>query len=121
MKKKCIDLNKPRKQFWSEHIEQWKKSGLTQKKYCQQSSISYAGFCYWRTYLSKAERKVATERASPQPIFKQAKIASAVRNDLSLAPNSIKITLPNQARIEFSTFPGQAELVSLFQVLGGLA
>jgi hypothetical protein len=36
---------------WSKHIEGWKKSGLTQPRYCQRESISYDSFKRWRRRL----------------------------------------------------------------------
>ncbi len=36
---------------WSKHIEGWKKSGLTQPRYCEGESISYDTFKRWRRRL----------------------------------------------------------------------
>ena len=36
---------------WLKHIEGWKKSGLTQPRYCQRESISYDTFKRWRQRL----------------------------------------------------------------------
>ena len=36
---------------WSKHIEGWKKSGLTQPRYCERESISYDTFKRWRQRL----------------------------------------------------------------------
>ena len=39
---------------WAKHIEGWRKSGLTQPRYCEQESISYDTFKRWRQRLGKA-------------------------------------------------------------------
>ena len=36
---------------WSKHIEGWKTSGLTQRRYCERESISYDTFKRWRQRL----------------------------------------------------------------------
>ena len=44
-------------QYWSEHILGWRKSGLTQGKYCSEQGISYTAFGYWRTRLNQDQKK----------------------------------------------------------------
>jgi hypothetical protein len=36
---------------WLKHIEGWKRSGLTQPRYCERESISYDTFKRWRGRL----------------------------------------------------------------------
>ena len=36
-----------KKEYWSKHINQFKISGLSQKKYCEQESLSYWSFRTW--------------------------------------------------------------------------
>jgi hypothetical protein len=40
-----------RKVRWSRHVEGWKKSGLTQRGYCEREGISYDTFKRWRRGL----------------------------------------------------------------------
>lgn len=40
---------------WAEHIEGWKRSGLTQPRYCERESISYDTFKRWRRRLGKGQ------------------------------------------------------------------
>jgi len=54
------NLNKDQKMtFWSEHINSWLKSGLSQKKYCEQKDLSYWSFRTWhdKTRSVKSESK----------------------------------------------------------------
>lgn len=32
---------------WSEHIEDYKKSGISIKRYCRENSLAPSTFCYW--------------------------------------------------------------------------
>jgi hypothetical protein len=42
------NFNKDQKtEFWSEHFRTWGKSGLSQKKYCEQKKLSYWSFRTW--------------------------------------------------------------------------
>jgi hypothetical protein len=45
-----------KKDFWQQHIQDWGKSKLPQKTYCQQNNISFASFGYWRTRLNRLQK-----------------------------------------------------------------
>ena len=42
-------------QLWSERIESWKQSGLSQRAYCEQHQLVLGTFVYWRSRLKKSE------------------------------------------------------------------
>ena len=43
--KNYVQLSRERKtQFWQNHFDCWKESNLSQKKYCENNSISYWNF-----------------------------------------------------------------------------
>ncbi len=44
-------VNKPKKDFWHEHVKQWESSKLNQQAYCTQAGINYSTFVYWRGQL----------------------------------------------------------------------
>ena len=48
-----------KKEFWSNHIRHFRKSGLSQKKYCEQENLSYWNFrtWYYKTLPEKTETK----------------------------------------------------------------
>lgn len=62
-----------KKEYWSKHIQQFKISGLSQKKYCEQESISYWSF---RTWYYKTEPEISGKNfikvENPSPIKKSA-------------------------------------------------
>ena len=35
-------------QFWQDQIESWSKSGVTQRRYCEDNKLSFSSFTYWR-------------------------------------------------------------------------
>lgn len=51
---------------WAKHIEGWRRSGLTQARYCERESISYDTFKRWRQRLGTAGGvREATPRLVP--------------------------------------------------------
>lgn len=44
-------VKKPGKDFWLQHVNQWKESNLSQQAYCNQARISYSSFGYWRKQI----------------------------------------------------------------------
>jgi len=47
------DVSTSRKQFWEEHIAQWRATALSQGEYCRRNKISLKSFQYWK---GKAKR-----------------------------------------------------------------
>jgi len=46
-------------QRWSDRIEHWKRSDLTQKAFCEQHQIGFASFQRWRGILAKEGKQKA--------------------------------------------------------------
>jgi len=62
-----------RKRLWQQHIEDWQASGLSGMAYCQQQSLTYCRFVYWRKKLAEPKAVIA-ERPAGLPGF--AKVAA---------------------------------------------
>jgi len=71
--------------FWQRHIEGWRQSTLSQKKYCQQQDLSFASFGYWRTRLN---RKTEAH-------------GKFIPVNLAKASASVNVFLPAGLRLEF--------------------
>ncbi|NBB91517.1 MAG: hypothetical protein GVY23_10020 [Spirochaetes bacterium] len=61
-----------KEKLWSARIEEWKKSGLSQRRYCEQRQLSLSTFQWWRTRLrepasSTAEQPTTTLVELPVP------------------------------------------------------
>lgn len=48
----------PLSQFYQQHFNTWKESGLSQAEYCRQNGLSRHRFGYWKRKLSKTENQV---------------------------------------------------------------
>jgi hypothetical protein len=44
--------------FWGQHVKSWKKSGLSQAKYCEQKNLRLSVFGYWHRKLGSLDSKV---------------------------------------------------------------
>ena len=49
-----------RQAYWSQHIDQWKASGLSRTAYCRRESLSLQQLCYWINKSTKSNAKAAT-------------------------------------------------------------
>jgi transposase-like protein len=47
--------NEARRSFWSVHVEAWRRSGLSKRKYCRQHRLSGGTFDRWLRHLVEAE------------------------------------------------------------------
>ena len=50
--------------YWQGHIDAWKHSGKTQKKFCQANQLPYCRFQYWRRKLEGGVRRRAAQPAA---------------------------------------------------------
>lgn len=47
------DRGKRSAQFWAEHIRRWTESGLSRRRYCKDTGLSYWTFREWQKRQSK--------------------------------------------------------------------
>jgi len=66
---------------WAKYIADWKKSGLTQSRYCEQESISYDTFKRWRQRLGTDR---AVRRATPQLVPVRVAAEEAMREPMAM-------------------------------------
>jgi hypothetical protein len=83
-----------KRQYWQEHIESWKRSGLSQAEYCRLNSLRLKNFWYWKKqYSEKASDQLHFFPLALVPI----KAAKAIKPE----PASLQLTLQEQRfRIE---------------------
>jgi len=91
-----------KKEFWSNHIMYFKRSGLSQKKYCEQENLSYWSFRTWY-YKTPAEKQVS----------KFIKLSSPCTEEKPAA--KITMFLREKVRIEFDDSITEEILRKIFQ------
>ena len=45
--------------FWKKQIDYWKRSGLSQKQFCQEKDLKFCTFKYWRQKLSRKDEGIS--------------------------------------------------------------
>ena len=44
-----------KEKLWSARVEEWKKSGLSQRRYCEERRLALSTFQWWRSRLRRPE------------------------------------------------------------------
>ncbi len=52
-----MNASKEKQEFWKEHLESWKSSGISLRKYCELNGINKNTFGYWIQKLKKLNKK----------------------------------------------------------------
>jgi hypothetical protein len=100
--------------FWTNHVKQWRSSGLSQSKYCQKENISFHSFSWWHTRGLKNSK-------SKEPIsFVPAAIKEIKKPDNNVQ-NDIQLILPNQTKLILPATLALNNLISIVKSLGGLS
>ncbi len=82
-----------RRRVWKQHIEDWQASGLSGMAYCQQQSLTYCRFVYWRKKLTEPETSVPEQPASSLGFAKVTAVASPS------SPEGLTVSLPGGVSI----------------------
>ncbi|MCH8500269.1 MAG: IS66 family insertion sequence element accessory protein TnpB [Marinobacter sp.] len=80
-----------REHLWQQHITDWQASGLSGMAYCQQQSLTYCRFVYWRKKLTDVE-PVADETGASG----FARVAPVVRESTT---DGLTVSLPGGVSI----------------------
>jgi|GEM_PF-741844 len=73
----------PKQNFWSQQIENWKQSGLSQVQYCLEHNLKKHTFYYWRAKLD--------QDCEPQPLL-----------PVTIIPDSPPVSYSNTSGISLS-------------------
>ena len=52
-----MKVNSEAANYWRQHLEALKESGLTRKAYCEKNQIKLSKLAYWRQRLSPSEKQ----------------------------------------------------------------
>lgn len=88
-------VSNEKQNLWSEHIQRWQESGLTQQGYCREHHLAPHQFTYWKHKLLKGS-DVATPAGGTKSAFVQAQvntIAAGCSSGLTLVfPSGLRLT-----------------------------
>ena len=91
--------------FWREHIEHWRNSGMSQRAYCEQHDLKLHVFIYWKRKQDTSHDDSGASAGSFIPV--------SVKQDIQA--EGLYIKLPSGVHIGGITSSDQA--VSLIQAL----
>lgn len=86
--------------YWKERIEQWERSGLSQRKFCEERKLAVSTFQWWRSKLRRGE----SESSAP----------SFLPLALSASTASIEVELRSKTRLRLE---GEAALRALDRLI----
>jgi hypothetical protein len=79
--------------YWADHYRCWQRSGLSQRRYCEQAELSYSSFEHWRPHarelINSAPATPATPAASQQKLT-----LVPVKLDEAIGSGSIELRSP---------------------------
>jgi len=91
-----------RRRLWQQRIEDWQASGLSGMAYCQQQSLTYCRFVYWRKKLAEPETVIAERPAGLSGFAKVAALpGTALSDGLTVSlPGGVSITGLHAGNVE---------------------
>lgn len=95
--------------FWTQHVEHWRQSGLSQTAYSKQADIAAHQLGYW---INKGKRKSETKQKA-----KFIAVTAQPNTDSSSAGEFI-LTLPSGEKLQWC---GKADTAYVAQLIKGLA
>ncbi|OED37897.1 hypothetical protein AB833_21710 [Chromatiales bacterium (ex Bugula neritina AB1)] len=101
--------NITREQFWHQHVNGWRDSGVSKRHYCQQHDLVYHQMIYWCAKCSESNATTATITGG----FTQL----AVSNVAAGHSAALSIELPNGMTVNNLTPQTIAYLPALLQSL----
>lgn len=96
---------------WTQHINAWRSSHLSQNAYCLQHSLRPNQFCYWKRKLSTLATRQDTNVTKVSSAF----VPLAVDN--SLPTNGLCLRLPNGCELSGIEIQHLATVAQLLEIL----
>jgi len=82
--------------YWSEHIEAWQRSGLSQGAYCRRHDLSQSSLSYWRKRLGVTNDGEAASFVTIVPV----PLLASAQADMASAPDPLLVHVGDGFRIE---------------------
>lgn len=80
-----------KRNYWSQHIEDWKSSGLTQSQYCDKQQLKLSTFRYWKARLTRLHLSKPLI-----PVTVKTEVTSATRS----FPSGISLAVNDRIRLD---------------------
>ena len=101
-------------ELWEKRIQDFHKSGLSRKEWCQEQQIPLSTLSYW---IRKQTEKPAGPEQRSEPVFARLPSAQEIYSGLLSGPAPVAIHLPGNVRIEIGRECPSELLASLIHTL----
>jgi hypothetical protein len=100
-----------RREYWTDHVEQWRSSGLPQKQYCNEQGISLERFGTWkRRFDREGQKQPGALVAVPSRV-----VTSALQT-----PCTLKLVVNERYKVEIPDAFSPVTLETVIHVLNRL-
>lgn len=103
-----------KREFYINHVESWKFSGLSQNKYCNQEKIPYSSFAYWKNKLVNPKKNKSTKKTNA---FLPAIAASPEKKLFQMEPQTILVKISHDVQIAFPDIINPETLAKYIQAM----
>jgi len=100
---------KQRREKWKKLVDDYAKSGMTQKAFCEQNQLNLPQLVYYHSQF-----KPGKQLPESKPTFAPVKIAAQEKN---IPPGEIKLSLPNGFQCAFPSYIDINQVKRLVEVL----
>jgi transposase len=100
-------MQEEKQHFWQDHIQAWRKSGISQSEYCRREGLNKDAYFYWKRKLSQDSSPISLV---PLP----------VKVKLQPTRKPLVVVVGNRFRIEVSEDFKSATLGKLVRTLEGV-
>ena len=101
-----------RRKYWTDHVQRWRESGLTQREYCKREGLSIERFGAWKRRLDRENQSMAGGLVAVPP-----KIVSSA---LFTARPALGLVVDERYRVEIPDAFSPSTLEAVLQVLSRL-
>jgi hypothetical protein len=100
-----------RRRYWEEHVERWRRSGMTQKDYCKKNKLKRSAFYYWKKRLQ--------ELLAPVSLVQVSLAAGGASKDVQ-GPHGLVLLIGDDYKVQIGDAFSPATLARLVQTLAQL-
>jgi len=97
-----MKASKEKQEFWKSHLKNWKSSGVSQRKYCEENGINTNTFGYWIQKLKQVNKRDSSF------------ICLNLRHDNNA---TFEVTIKNKYKIKLNNNYSSESLKKLIQTL----
>ena len=108
-RQRCVSDEK-KELYWRRHIEDWKRSGLSKRKYCIKNNLSQSSFGTWVREIALRDREQVPSENAPGPLAEPTKFKVNPFVALRILSDDMRET-KSEATVELSVTEKRIEIL----------